>query len=202
MNTRPSQPFGRRGSAPAAAAPRSFARPVIQQQRSSAPAVNASPELIAAILRPEGGEAPLVVRPDEIVPRSYRAAILAGFIVAILNAAVNVTFAAKATDGLGIFSLGSAKVPVAAALILGALWSAAQSSAICLLVAHRLLVRMQHTSYAAYVTGAGAAALGLAAIMWVFGSSPGPGGFAMALFSGMVTGLFYRIFAGTKRQSA
>lgn len=179
----------------------SFARPA-SQPRPSIPPLNASPELIAAILRPEGGEAPLVIARADIVPRSYRAAILAGFIVAILNAAVNVTFAANATEGLGIFSLGSAKVPVAAALIIGALWGAAQTSAVCLLVAHRLLVSMQHTTYIAYVAAAGAAALGLAVVMWAFGSPPGPGGFGMVLVSGAITGLFYRIFAGTQRQDA
>lgn len=200
MNTKPPQPFGRRGAVPTAAARRSFASPATQQ-RASAPPVSASPELIAAILRPQGGEAPQETsRAAEIVPRSYRAAILAGFIVAILNAAVNVTFAAKATAGLSVFSLGSAKVPVVAALLIGALWSAAQTSAVCLLVAHRLLVRMQRTSYFDYAGAAGVAALALAAIMAALGSPAGPGGFAMALVSGMVTGLFYRIFAGTKRK--
>ncbi|TAL78579.1 MAG: hypothetical protein EPN75_10715 [Beijerinckiaceae bacterium] len=178
------------------------------RQPASARAVNASPELIAAILRPNGAEAPAAAaRAAEGVPRSYRAAILAGFIVAILNAAVHVTLATKTATGLGHIglghlglglSLGSEKVPLAAALILGSLWSAAQSSAMCLLVAHRLLVRARRTSYAAYMAGAGAAALVLGVVMWLFGSPPGPGGFAMLLVSGVVTGFFYRMFAGTK----
>src|SRR6185437_6364796 len=99
-------------------------------------------------------------------------------------------------------SLGSEKVPLAAALILGSLWSAAQSSAMCLLVAHRLLVRAGRTSYPAYMAGAGGAALALGAVMWLFDSPPGPGGFAMVLVSGVVTGLFYRMFAGTKLRSS
>ena len=211
METRSAQPFGRRGSASVAAARPVFA-PATARQQASAPSVNASPELIAAILRPNGAETPAAAaKPGESVPRSYRAAILAGFIVAILNAAVNVTVATQsATDlghlhlghlGLGL-SLGSEKVPLAAALILGSLWSAAQSSAMCLLVAHRLLVRAGRTSYAAYMAGAGGAALGLGVVMWLFDSPPGPGGFAMVLVSGVVTGLFYRMFAGTKLRAA
>jgi len=211
METRSAQPFGRRGSASVAAVRPVFV-PTAGRKQASAPSVNASPELIAAILRPNGAEAPATTpKAGESVPRSYRAAILAGFIVAILNAAVNVTFATKTATGLGHLnlghlglglSLGSEKVPLAAALILGSLWSAAQSSAMCLLVAHRLLVRAGRTSYPAYMAGAGGAALALGAVMWLFDSPPGPGGFAMVLVSGVVTGLFYRMFAGTKLREA
>jgi hypothetical protein len=179
----------------------SFAEPGAPRNLSAS--LNVSPELIATIVRPQGAAEAFATRNIEIVPRSYRAAILAGFVVAILNAAANVTFTLKTSETLSHFSLGEAKVPVLAALLLAALWSAAQSSTLCLLVAHRLLVAMKQTSYVAYVGAAGAAALFLAiATEFLLGSPPGPGGFGMALVSGMVTGLFYRLFAGTQRQDS
>lgn len=200
MNTRSTQPFGRRGRAPALAArPARIAAapPGLAQQTSAVP-----PEIVAALVHPQGEETSTAVRSGERVPRSFRAAILAGCIVAILNAAANATFAAKATEGLGVFSLGSANVPIVTALLLAALWSGARTSALCLLVAHRLLTAMGRTSQISYVIAGGGAALVFAVIMQAFGSAPGPGGLGMECFSGMVAGLFYRLFAGTERRDA
>ncbi|WP_219319543.1 hypothetical protein [Methylovirgula sp. HY1] len=156
-----------------------------------------SPELIASLLQSEAAESATQIRRAGKVRRSFRAAILAGLIVAILNAAASATFAAHAMAGLHDFSLGSAQVPVAAALIIGALWSGGSSSATCLLVVHRLLARMGRTSYSAYVLGGGAVALTLSLIMFPLDGGQGPRGLALVAVSGMVTGYFYRLFAGT-----
>ena len=188
MNGRSPQPFGRRGATAA---------------KSEAPAPQIKtlpPELVASLLHPEAAESAPDVRGADRVRRSFRAAVLAGLIVAIFDAAANATFAADATAGLHDFSLGSAQVPVAAALLIGALWSGGSSSAACLLVAHRLLTRMSRTSYSDYVLGGGAAALILTLIMFVLGGGQGPRGLAIAAVSGMISGYFYRLFAGTTRK--
>ena len=200
MNTRSTQPFGRRGRAPT---------PVVSSNMAAADVTAPSrqtkplpPDIVATLLRPEGVESVAYVRGAGEVRRSFRAAILAGLVVAILDAAANATFAASATAGLNDFSLGSAQVPVAVTLLIGALWSGGSSSAACLLVAHRLLTRVGRTSHIDYALGGAAAALALAAIMFVLGSAPGPAGLGITLFSGMVAGFFYRLFAGTTRQDA
>ena len=188
MNGRSPQPFGRRGATAA---------------KSEAPAPQIKtlpPELVASLLHPEAAESAPDVRGADRVRRSFRAAVLAGLIVAIFDAAANATFAADATAGLHDFSLGSAQVPVAAALLIGALWSGGSSSATCLLIAHRLLTRMGRTSYGDYVLGGGGAALILTLIMFVLGGGQGPRGLAIAAVSGMISGYFYRLFAGTTRK--
>lgn len=155
------------------------------------------PELVARLLDAEAGASGAHAPSAGKVRRSFRAAILAGLIVAVLNAAANATFAASATAGLNDFSLGSAQVPVAAALVIGALWSGGSNSAICLLVAHRLLARLGRTSYVDYVLGSAASASALALIMFALGSDFRPSGLGIEIFSGMAAGFFYRLFAGT-----
>ncbi|MHB8886485.1 MAG: hypothetical protein ACYC5H_15665 [Methylovirgula sp.] len=200
MTPTQSQPFGRRGrAAPPVLSP---AMAAADRETSSPQTKTLSPELIASLLQSEAAESASQIRRVGKVRRSFRAAILAGLVVAVLNAAANATFAADAMAGLHDFSLGSAQVPVAAALILGALWSGGSSSATCLLVAHRLLARMGRTSTGDYVLGGGAAALILSLIMFALGSGQGPRGFALAAASGMVTGYFYRLFAGTMGDAA
>ncbi len=206
MTTKPIQPFGRRGRAPSLSRPGLASAagpdaPPLQTAASRQPN-GLPPDLIASLLHPPGTESAVATDRGGKVPRSFRAAILAGLIVAILNAAANAAFAAHATAGLNDFSLGSAKLPVAAALLMGALWSGGRSSAVCLLVAHWLLARMGRTSHIDYMLGGGGAALALALIMSALGGGLGPGGLGMEIFSGMAAGLFYRQFAGTQRNAA
>ncbi|MDP1909835.1 MAG: hypothetical protein Q8K85_16165, partial [Hyphomicrobium sp.] len=194
------QPFGRRGrTAPPAFSP---AIAAADRETLSPQTKTLSPELIASLLQSEAAESASQIRRPGKVRRSFRAAILAGLVVAVLNAAANATFAADAMAGLHDFALGSAQVPVAAALIFGALWSGGSSSATCLLVAHRLLARMGRTSYGDYVLGGGVVGLILSLITFALGSGQGPRGFALAAVSGMVTGYFYRLFAGTMGDAA
>jgi len=200
MNTRSTQPFGRRGLPSATA--RVPPRPAPQAKALSLPQKPLSPELVATLLQPEGQESAGFARQSGKVPRSFRAALLAGLIVACLNAAANATFAASATRDLGMFSFGSANVPVLVALLLGALWSGARTSAACLLIAHRLLAAWGRTSPAYYVLGGGVAAVGLALLTHVLDGGMTPTVLAMDAFSGMVAGFFYRLFAGLKVSDA
>lgn len=194
MNSRSSQPFGRRGRS---ATPVLASEAAANLKARSRQTENLPPELVVTLLASEAGEAAVRAPGAGKVRRSFRAAILAGLIVASLNAAANAAFAAHATAGLNDFWLGSAQVPVAVALLIGALWAGGSSGAACLLVAHRLLARMGRTSYRDYVLGGGGAALALALITSALGSGQGPHSLAVAAVSGMMTGYFYRRFAGT-----
>lgn len=172
---------------------------------SAAPQSDLRPELVAALVRP-ASEAlePHPARGDAadlVVPYSFRAAILAGLIVAILVAAANASFAdmtRTSAANLDILPLGNAKAPLVVALILAALWSGARTSALCLLVAHRLLARMRRTSLPAYAIASGMIALAVAFVLQLLGDDPGPGGLGMDLFAGLTAGLFYRFFAGVR----
>lgn len=201
MNTRSVQPFGRRGRTP----PPVAARPLdaaAAQPRLAQKNLSVSPELVAALVNPNGETSPrgTAVRGGEKVPRSFRAAILAGLIVAIVSAATNATFAAEANQELGILSVfGAGNAPVLVALLLAALWSGARTSALILLVAHRLLASMQRTSHLSYGIAGGVVALAFALLMQALGYSPGAGGLSMDVLTGFGAGLFYRLFAGAKR---
>ncbi len=196
MNTSSTQPFGRRGlSQTAAARPQSFT----PSAAPASPNVAISPELIAHLVS-KGDKEKHARRGPDPVRWSYLAALLSGFIVAILNAAANASFAATARDGLGFVSFGSADGPIIAALLITALWKGARTSALCLIVVHRLLAWMGRTSYASYIIGGGATSLAFALLIEAFGYGPGAGGLGLEALSGMGAGLFYRLFAGTKPQ--
>lgn len=160
------------------------------------------PDLLAQVLG-SSGIMPIAAAPAKAaVPRSYRAAILAGFVVAILHAAGATTFASHAAGGLSAFAPGSAKVPVTIGLVLAALCSGAKDSAFCLLVAHRLLARLGYTSHFAYVLGSTSASLAAAAGAYALGMASGTAGLANAVLCGAAAGLFYRLFAGTSPVAA
>lgn len=200
MSAGSTQPFGRRGR------PSNFAaRPA--QAMNTAPqiaqrATSVPPELVATLLRRDMETSADRSRGGEKVPRSFRAAILAGCIVAIFNAATNATFAAEANDSLGVLSFGAGNAPVVVALLIAALWSGAQTSAMILLVGHRLLAAMQRTSYFSYAIAGGGIAFGLGLVLQMLGKSLGAGGLGMEALSGVGAGLFYRLFAGARREDA
>ncbi len=197
MNARSAQPFGRRGLSSSAGAARPVA-PVPQRLTQKNLAV--PPEVVAAVLNPNREtRSPFATCHGEKVPRSFRAAILAGLIVAIVTAATNATFAAEASQDLSFFSFGSANAPIVVALLLAALWSGARTSALILLVTHRMLASMRRTSHLSYGIAGGVVALAFAFLMQALGKSPGPGGLSMEVLSGVGAGLFYRLFAGAKR---
>jgi len=196
MNGRSTQPFGRRGRAiasPAHAAP----LPARAQTQSFA----VSPDIVAQIMRPDEKEA-VKRRGPEPVRWSYRAAILAGLIIAIMTAAANATFAMRSNADSGLLNLlglgGAGKGTLLIGLMLAALWSGARTSALCLLIVHRLLAAAKQTSYWTYILGGGAVALAYGLLVQLIGDHTPPGGLPLEAFSGMGAGLFYRLFAGTQ----
>lgn len=205
MNAGSTQPFGRRGLA---ANPAARPKPAIGTPAQPLPrAPSVSPELVATLMRRDletsaSGRAS-GLRGFEKVPRSFRAAILAGCIVAVVNAATNATFAAEANDNLGILSaVAGTNASVIAALLVAALWSGARTSAMILLISHRVLTAMERTSYFSYAAAGAVVALGFELMMQLFGKSPGAGGLGLEVLSGIGAGLFYRLFAGAQRQDA
>jgi hypothetical protein len=200
MNTRSAQPFGRRGRSSPVVIARPIA-PATAPQRLAQKNLAVPPEVVAAVLNPNREtRSPRATREGEKVPRSFRAAILAGLIVAIVTAATNATFATEASQDLSFFSFGSANGPIIVALLLAALWSGARTSALCIFVTHRVLAAMQRTSHLSYGIAGGVVALAFALLMQALGKSPGPGGLSMEVLSGVGAGLFYRLFAGARRQ--
>jgi hypothetical protein len=201
MTIQSAQPFGRRGRVPAPAPSHSVAQTVPARSRLGQKNLSVSPDVVAAILNPNGDpDARMAAHGAERVPRSFRAAILAGLIVAIVSAATNATFAAVANQDLGVLSaFGANNAPIVVALLLGALWSGGRTSAMCLLVTHRMLSAMQRTSHISYGIGGGIVALALAFLMQALGHAPGPGGLGMETLMGVGAGMFYRLFAGAQR---
>lgn len=160
-----------------------------------------SSDVLAEIVRPRGKEA-VARRGPEPVRWSYRAALLSGFIVAILNAAANASFAATANEGFAFFNFGSANGTLIIGVMLAALWSGARISVLCLIIVHRLLAAMNRTSYWTYVLGGGAVALAYGLIMQTVTGHVPAGGLPLETFSGLGAGLFYRLFAGTQPRDA
>ncbi len=200
MSPTPAQPFGRRG------------RPVISsgstlgapERRPSRPDLAAlPPELVATILRPVGeGEEVEAKRPRVgKVAWSFQAAVLAGLVVGLLNAAVNATSILSFGDYGGLIDqvpLGQAKVPIAVMLAGAGLWSGARASALALLFAHTFLSRSARTSYLAYALAGGAASLAYGLIVGTLGFSDHHS-LVMDVLSGVAAGFFYRLFAATER---
>lgn len=195
------QPFGRRGRPVPPRAPAYGSRGMpASADLGSDLGHGVAPELVAALMRSEAKESVAKNRQhgDERVPRSFRAALLAGFIVAILDAAANATFMTEAKNEIPFISFSTTSVPLVIGLLLAALWSGARSSALCLLVAHRALASLGRGSHLYYALAGGGVAFGFSLLMQMLGRPPGPGGPGMDLVSGMTAGLFYRLFAGTE----
>lgn len=193
MSPAPKEPFGRRGRPPAgggAVASVPLRHPVPQPEREL------PPELLASILQAAPQEAIADGAKAHKIAWSFRAAVLAGLIVGLFNAAVNATsFLSFGTYGdlMKDLPLGDAKMPLLVTVAAAGLWGGARASALTLLLAHSILDRIGQTSAPAYVC-AGAAASGLYAIV------TGLLGFdsahlAMDVMVGGGAGFFYRLFA-------
>ncbi|MGP8231233.1 MAG: hypothetical protein ACLQL2_01010 [Methylovirgula sp.] len=210
MSMPPAKTFGRRGlaQAPRGAAP---ARPNTRPAENLAPTLPR--EIVAAIMSgPDGGSA-VRAKPSEVtrVGWSFRAALLAGLIVGLINAAARATsflsFGSLGgldklpldTLGLGQISLGEAKVPVMLLIAMAGLWSGARASALALLFAHKILARLGRTSLLAYSLGGAAASLAYALVAALFWADATPFSIGMEVLSGLGAGFFYRLFAATER---
>lgn len=200
MSPAPAQPFGRRGGTAISSRPPLGSAELRPSRPDTA---RLPPELVATILRPaaEGGEITAKRPRAKKVAWSFRAAILAGLVVGLLNAAVNATSILSFGDYGGLIDrvpLGQAKVPIAVMLAGAGLWSGARASALALLFAHSLLSRSARTSYLAYAFAGGAASLAYGFIVGALGFSDHPS-LVMDVLSGVAAGFFYRLFAATER---
>jgi hypothetical protein len=200
------QPFGRRGRPAASSVPHlAPAKPVTNL------VADVPPEVIAAVL--EGRSSlratahPTSPPPVQRVGWSFRAAVLAGLIVGLFNAAAQATsflsFGSLGALGklslFGGLSLNQANVPLTVLIAMGGLWSGARASAWTLLVAHKILGRLGQTSLTAYSLGGAAACLAYALIASLFWADPTPLSVVLDTLSGLGAGFFYRLFAVTER---
>ena len=211
MSMPPAKPFGRRGRL-ATPAPQAQ-RPVFAARSAARPvaAPDLAPEVVAAVLGGTSGLRESAFASQSRVKSvgwSFRAAVLAGLIVSLVNAAAQATrFSSfggleKLPFGsalLGQISIGEATVPLTLLAALAGLWSGARASALALLFAHKILARLGHTSLMAYSLGGAAACLAYALLGGLLGGAMTPVSIAMEALSGLGAGFFYRLFAATER---
>ncbi len=211
MSMPPAKTFGRRGVAPGPRGP-APARPNPRPSEKLAPELPR--EVVAAVLAgPRDDASAARPQPSGItrVGWSFRAAVLAGLIVGLLNAAVRATSflsfgALGGLDklplgdiGMGQISLGEAQVPIMLLIAMAGLWSGARASALALLFAHKILARLGRTSLLAYSLGGAAASLAYALVAALLWADATPVSIGMEALSGLGAGFFYRRFAATER---
>lgn len=192
MTSKPSQPFGKRGRTAVAPAP-------LQPQPTSASAAPLPADLVAAIVRPATAEAGANagdVAGKTAVARSFRAALLAGLCVGFFNAALNMTEVSALGEKVALI-LGQTTLPLTAIALVIGIWSGARTTALTLLVTHRILAYLGWTRTVAYVLGGGAVAAIFAVVMQAFGGGLSHHDFGVEFISGLGAGFFYRLFAGT-----
>lgn len=134
------------------------------------------------------------------VPRSLRAAVLAGIVVGCGLAGLDATEKLAALHSLGDALPGQAELRLLLpALMLLAIVGGGRSAATSLLVAHNVLTRMRQTGHLAYALGGGVASVLFAGLfLLVLGHAP-EHGIAIDVLAGAAGGFFYRVFAGTRR---
>ena len=141
---------------------------------------------------------------ERAVPRSFRAALLAGLVVGCCLAGLDATHAGETLRALtvGLVSAETAPKLVPVVILLG-LWGGARAAATSLLVAHAVLRRCGLTTHLAYAAGGAmvAAAVSLAGLALaqtgLVGAEALPShGLALDALAGAGAGFFYRVFAG------
>ena len=124
--------------------------------------------------------------------RARHAASRSGF----FHAAFDVAAVPAAGRALLPF-IGAAALPLPAVSLVIGLWSAARTTALVLLVTHRLLDRLGSTGSAAYALGGGLAAFAYAAAMDFFAPGLAHANLGLELLCGAGAGFLYRRLAGT-----
>jgi hypothetical protein len=137
-----------------------------------------------------------------IVPRSFRAALLAGLVVGFCLAGLDVTHGVATDAALdpllkasGLLGDVEKALPWMIAL---SLLSGARTAAATLLISHRLLAWAGQSTHFAYAAGGAAVAAVYAALVGALGH-PSHHGWIIDLAAGAGAGFFYRMFAGAKR---
>ena len=142
--------------------------------------------------------------PARVVPRSFRAALLAGLVVGCCLAGLDATRAGETLRALsgGLVSAEDAPRLVPVVILVGLL-GGARAAATSLLVAHAVLRRLGLTHHLAYVAGGAmvAAAFSIAAAALsqtglVDAEALPSHGLALDALAGAGAGFFYRVFAG------
>jgi hypothetical protein len=200
------QAFGRRGHPAASGAPR-----LVPEKPVTSLAPDVPPEVIAAVLNGRSSLRATAQAPGRPqvhrVGWSFRAAVLAGLIVGLFNAAARATtflsFGSLGAFGqlslFGGLSLNQANVPISLLAATAGLWSGARASAWTLLFTHKILARLGHTSLTAYGLGGAAACLVYAFGAALFGADTTLYSVLLEGLSGLGAGFFYRLFAVTER---
>lgn len=189
MTQRLVQTFGRRGTQ-GRPPPRSGA-----DFAAVAPPLPA--DLVAAIVRPTQEQpTPIAAGRPLRVARSLRAALVAGLCAGFFHAAFDV--AAVPAEGKALLPfIGAAALPLPAISLIIGLWSAARTTALVLLVTHRLLDRLGSTGSAAYALGGGLAAFAYAAAVDFLVPGLAHANLGLELLCGAGAGFLYRRLAGT-----
>lgn len=185
--------FGRRGTK---------VRPSPQSRAASLAAPPLPADLVAAIVRPAQDQ-PMMIAParPRRVARSLRAALVAGLCAGFFHAAFDVAAVPAAGRALLPF-IGAAALPLPAISLAVGLWSAARTTALVLLVAHRLLDRLGSTSSAAYAVGGGLAAFAYAAAVDFLVPGLAHANLGLELLCGAGAGFLYRRLAGMAHHDA
>lgn len=160
------------------------------------------PDVVAAMLRPAAQSADTPANSTGTTPvikvaRSLRAAVLAGLCVGFFNASVNIGESAGISKELAPF-LGGSALPLPAITIFVGLWSAARTTALSILVTHRVLTLLGRTEFLAYALGGGVVAVAYAFCVHVLVPGWSHHAFGMEFLTGLGAGFFYRLFAGTR----
>jgi hypothetical protein len=138
-----------------------------------------------------------------VVPRSFRAALLAGLVVAFCLAGLDITRAAAVDPALdpllkmsGLLGDVGQALPYMIAL---SLLSGARTAATTLLIAHRFLAWSGRSSHLAYAAGGAVTAALWAALVVVLLRHTPTHGWLLDVAAGGGAGFFYRMFAGAAR---
>ncbi len=182
---RPAQPFGRRNAAPARSLP-------------SAAVASTYPTIPPAPL----GESDFEERAGEhgmAVPRSFRAALLAGLAVGFCLVGLDIGHAGAVDPTLEpLFrQVGADPRQALPYTITFGLLTGARAAAATLLVAHRLLAGARLTGFAAYAGGGALVAAAWTLLAQALGHAPRHGWF-LDLLAGAAAGALYRLFAGAR----
>lgn len=195
MEARPRPTFGKRNPA---TRPRSASG---AEAVSSLPVEDPHRAFFAALFSEHGnvGSLDTGAPAPSVVPRSLRAAVLAGLVVACGLAGLDATTRLAAMRDVAAVLPDQPGVPLLApALILLAVIGGGRAAATSLLVAHWGLARLGETGHLAYALGGAAAAGAVAALLLVLLGQPPAHGFALDVLAGGAGGFFYRVFAGTR----
>ena len=185
-----SPPFGKRN------------RPSAPPRLPASPDAAAAPDQVAIF-----AAVPSTIEEHDIsrrvVPRSFRAALLAGLVVAFCLAGLDITRAAAVDPALdpllkmsGLHGNVGQALPYMIAL---SLLSGARTAATTLLIAHRLLAWSGRSSHLAYATGGAVTAALWAALVVVLLRHTPTHGWLLDVAAGGGAGFFYRMFAGAAR---